>query len=361
METNEVSIIVPLYNQVAFTRVCNEYLVRNTDPGFETVYVDNGSSDDTPRFLAGLGGRVQKVINPGNLGFAKACNQGARAAQGRYLVFLNNDTAVHKGWLGPLLDALRTRREIGIAGPKLIYPDNTIQQAGVVFWETGLPYHLYAGCSADLPGANKARFFQAVTGACFMVSKEDFFAAGGFDEAYLNGLEDIDLCLKLGERGKGVFYQPESVVTHFESRSENRQAAMVRNRDLFMARWRDILLFDDYRYFAQDGMECLVTDIGTFEFKTRETMARIVTEKIAPGLVYEKSGEVAKALEHYKYVFGHSPGNPLILERIEALSRKVGLTDVAESFRQRRIKFLDANPEFGRGPRPVERKPAPAA
>ena len=350
----DFSIIIPLFNQVAFTKVCHEYLMRNTEGDFELVFVDNASSDETPRFLDSLGGNVRIISNPANLGFAKACNQGARAAQGRYLVFLNNDTAVHQGWLSPLVEILRTRPETAIVGPKLLYPDHTIQQAGVVFGEMGLPYHLYLGSPSTLPGANKARFFRAVTGACFMISKRDFLAAGCFDERYLNGLEDIDLCLKIGEMEKGVFYNPASVVTHFESRSENRQAAMPRNKELFESRWCADPRQDDFCYLVQDGMEVMVNDRYRLEFREKAAADRIVSERIAEGLVFETSGDLSKALEHYRKIFTSAPNNALILSRIEELSLKIGLGSVAEHFRKRRNAQLEVGPGYGQDFRMLE-------
>jgi GT2 family glycosyltransferase len=347
----EVSVIIPLYNQAAFTKMCYEYLIRNTVGGFEIVFVDNASSDGTPGFLAGLPGEVRKISNRENLGFAKACNQGAQAARGNYLVFLNNDTAVHRGWLTALMETFRSRPDVAIAGPKLIYPDLTVQQAGVVFGENGFPYHLYTGCAADLPAASKPRYFKAVTGACLMISKRDFFSAGGFDEGYLNGLEDIDLCLKIGAMEKGIFYNPESVVTHFESRSENRNAAMPKNLELYRSRWGGLPLQDDYEYMAQDGMDAIMMD-GRLEFMDKASADRVFGELIVAGTKLEESGNLAAALEHYRRVFDRAPVNQLILVKLEELSRKVGLVQVAENFRQRINARIEADPSYGKRYRP---------
>jgi GT2 family glycosyltransferase len=352
----DFSIIIPLYNQIAFTKVCLEYLLRNTNGEYEVILVDNASSDETPGYIANITGPVQKITNRENLGFAKACNQGARAARGSVLVFLNNDTAVHRGWLGALADTLRNRPEVGIVGPKLIYPDNTIQQAAVVFEENGLPYHLYTGCPADLPGANKPRFFQAVTGACFMISKRDFFEVDCFDEGYVNGLEDIDLCLKIGALGKGVYYNPASLVTHFESRSQGRQNSMSMNRDLFVSRWAGKAVQDDFKYLRQDGMEIRLDDRGSMEFLSRARSEQVVRQEVAAGEVFEGKGDIVRAFDHYKQIFIRSPRSPIILLRLEELSRKVGLSEVAENFRERQALYSNVSPAYG-----LEYKPSQPA
>ena len=104
----EASIIIPLFNRVDLTVACLRALAANTgEVDHEIVLVDNASSDETPELLAGLGGDVKVVRNEENLGFATACNQGARTASSERLVFLNNDTEPWPGWLPPLLGALQ--------------------------------------------------------------------------------------------------------------------------------------------------------------------------------------------------------------------------------------------------------------
>ena len=125
-------------------------------PSWEIIVVDNASSDTTGDFLAQLSGVVQIIRNPRNLGFAPACNQGARAARGRHLLFLNNDTIPQAGWLEPLLEELDTRPEVAIVGSKLLYEDGTVQHAGVAFSRVFFgPYHIYRGAPADASVVNR--------------------------------------------------------------------------------------------------------------------------------------------------------------------------------------------------------------
>ena len=209
---------------------------------------------------------LKAIMNQKNLGFARACNQGAKAAKGKYLLFLNNDTIPQPHWLEEMVRTAESDKNVGIVGNKLLYPDGTIQHAGVVVWKNRRPYHIYKDCPGDLPAANIERDYQIVTAACMLVRKEMFDDVGGFDERYFNGLEDVDLCLKVGQKNKRVVYNPKSVVIHLESQTEGRQDYMDANRVLFEQTWRDKIRQDDLFYLKQDGMEAMVDLDGSFYF-----------------------------------------------------------------------------------------------
>src|SRR5205085_1204608 len=224
------------------------------DVGFEVILVDNASNDQTGQLLAELSGNVRVIRNEQNLGFAKACNQGAAVACGRHLVFLNNDTIPLRGWLRALVDAADTRPDCAIVGSKLLYPDGTIQHAGVVFNHLGQAYHLYAHLPGDFPGANHARELQVVTAACMLIRREAFAAAGGFDEGFRNSFEDVDLCLRIREQGGRVLYEPKSVLFHLESQSAGRHAHEAENGARLVKRWRHVSLADQARTVLEDGL-----------------------------------------------------------------------------------------------------------
>ena len=131
--SNIVTIIIPVFNQSQYTKQCLEKLFANTDSDrFELIVVDNNSTDETPGLLLSFGNKVTVITNSVNMGFASACNQGARAASGRYILFLNNDTEVQPGWLEPLVETLESDSGIGAVGSQLLYPDGRLQHAGVV-------------------------------------------------------------------------------------------------------------------------------------------------------------------------------------------------------------------------------------
>jgi GT2 family glycosyltransferase len=339
MPQPKISIIIPLYNQVSFTRLCLEYVERNTpEESHEVILVDNASSDGTESLVASLPAKIRRVRNAVNLGFAKACNQGADMAAGEYLIFLNNDTAPHPGWSEALLDPIVKNPGIGLVGPKLLYADGTIQQAGVVFSNNNVPYHLYAGCAGDLPGANKARFFKALTAACFLVSRSDFFAAGCFDTRYVNGLEDMHFCMALGKLGKRILYNPESRVTHFESRSENRQAAMTDNLSLFLREWHSQIVQDDFRYFLEDGMDFWVID-NKFRFLSKERGDAMAKDLLAQVEVHIRMGDLKKAEQYYSNLLARNPYNTVTLLGIAKAMERFGMTDACGLLRNLAEKY----------------------
>jgi len=252
----KTSIIIPVYNRLDFTQKCLESIFQfGSKYDFEIIVVDNASTDGTKEFLENLKEKIVFINNKENLGFAKACNLGAKKAQGEYLLFLNNDTIVTKNWMDILISELDENPEIAIAGSKLLYPDETIQHAGVVFAEDKTPYHIYSREIKEKHYVNKKRKFKAITAACMLVRKDIFNEIGGFDENFRNGYEDIDLCLRIKELGKDVIYCPESMVYHYESISEGRNESYDENRKLFLKKWSDKVQQDDYMYMEEDGTQ----------------------------------------------------------------------------------------------------------
>jgi GT2 family glycosyltransferase/ADP-heptose:LPS heptosyltransferase len=251
------SIIIPTYNNLGFTRECLDAIRQHTRfGGYEIVVVDNGSTDGTAEFLEEeqAAGRLRALFNGHNLGFAKACNAGAKISQGDYLIFLNNDTKVTSGWLEELIKCAQKDQKVGVVGAKLLYPDDTIQHAGVVFSNAKSVYHIYRSFDKDHPAVNKEREFQAVTAACVLLKKQVFFEAGMFDERYQNGFEDIDLCLKVREKGYKVIYNPRSLVYHFEGKTAGRFDQEKANAKLLGSLWSDRIISDEEKYYEEDGL-----------------------------------------------------------------------------------------------------------
>ena len=220
------SIIIPVYNRLEYTRNCLKALFKNTPKeNYEVIVVDNNSIDGTNEYLSKISKKVKIIYNKENLGFAKACNQGARMSLGEYLVFLNNDTEVQTKWLKTLVEVIEQNSSVAAVGSKMLFPDDKIQHAGVVIInDQKLPdplvaRHIYYRQDSNYPLANVMSTYQALTAACMLVRKSSFMAVGGFDENYWNGYEDIDLCFKLREKGSLLIYQPKSVVIHYESQS----------------------------------------------------------------------------------------------------------------------------------------------
>jgi GT2 family glycosyltransferase len=232
------SIVVPVYNQVFYTRVCLASLEHHEE-SMQVIVVDNGSTDETPEVLAAWAeqGRSRLVLRQdGNLGFAGACNAGAGAAIGEFVVFLNNDTFVLPGWLDNLLRPFADP-SITITGSRLLYPTGHVQHAGVAFDDIG-PHHIFVGIPGDSPVVLEQRDYQVVTGAALAIRAAEFRRQSGFDTSYRNSLEDVDLCLRVRRDGGRIVYVPTSVAYHFESMTEGRVGPLeTSNYELFMERW----------------------------------------------------------------------------------------------------------------------------
>ena len=236
--TPQVSIIIPVFNNLPLTRRCLTLLAATaTALPYEIIVVDNASTDGTAEFLAAEAaqGTLRVVTNAQNEGFARGCNHGAQVARGAILLFLNNDTQVTPGWLEPLVHALQ-QPAVGVAGAKLLYANGTIQHAGIEFIK-GVPDHPHRRSPGNTPIANEFRELDMVTGACFMVHRELFLQLAGFDEIYRNGVEDVDLCLRVRAAGFKVVYEPKSVVYHLEGQSAGRFDHVSENLKIFFSRW----------------------------------------------------------------------------------------------------------------------------
>jgi GT2 family glycosyltransferase len=250
------SIIIPVYNRMLLTRRCLNAILECPPLGgdFELIVVDDASSDSTPSLLAEYGQRVRVVTHTQNTGFARTCNDGASSASGDYLVFLNNDTIPQRGWLDALVRYADGHPQAAVVGSKLLFPNDTIQHAGVVIDQTGWPRHIYAGFPADHPAVNKSRRYQIVTAACALFRREAFERVGGFDTVYRNSVEDVDICLRLGELGAEIHYCHESVLYHLESVSEGRHDYDQHNTKIYLERWFPRVQWDDIHYYLEDEL-----------------------------------------------------------------------------------------------------------
>jgi GT2 family glycosyltransferase len=255
-----VSIVIPVFNQLPYTEACLAVLQRDEEvlEQAEIVVVDSGSTDETPAFLEQLQLRwpiVKCTRLIANAGFSRACNAGAAIASGSEVLFLNNDTIPEAGWLSALRKTLCLPRA-GIVAPKLLYPDvRTTNHAGYVYNRSlqGF-YPIYHHYPESFSGVSRRRDFQALLGACVLLRKSDFDAVGGFSEL---GLEDIDLCLKIGARGLRAIYEPRAVVLHHGSvtvRNSPEGSIPPTSIKEFNDRWHsDHIVADDEKFYREDG------------------------------------------------------------------------------------------------------------
>jgi GT2 family glycosyltransferase/glycosyltransferase involved in cell wall biosynthesis len=216
-EKVDVSIIIPVFNQLHFTQACLASLQEYQGAEqFEVIVVDDGSTDGTAEAIQRIPGIVY-VRNESNSGFIASCNHGAEKARGKYLMFLNNDTLVKAGWLAALLGTFADESDAGIVGSKLVYPDGRLQEAGGIIWQDASGWNYGQSDDPQKPEYNYLRDVDYCSGAALMIPKAIFETAGGFDSRYAHAYyEDTDLAFKVRKAGYRVLYQPLSEVTHYE-------------------------------------------------------------------------------------------------------------------------------------------------
>ncbi len=250
------SIVIPVFNNLSYTKAClNSLFVSQERTPHEIIVVDDGSTDGTSEYLQSLGGKIQVITHEQNYGFARSCNDGARASSGQLVVFLNNDTEVMHNWLDAMVKAISADRSIGIVGNMQIYPKTTtIQQAGIVCDENANVHSIYNNqLQIDHPAVNKPRAFQFIAGSCLLIWRQLFMEVGGFDESYINSCEDIDLCMKVTQTRRKVWYCPESKIYHHESKTVSGHDKGSANYQKLLARWKDLMIQDSDNYYLEDG------------------------------------------------------------------------------------------------------------
>ena len=240
---NLVSIIVPVYNQGELTKACIESLYQHTTHElFELIIVDNGSDAPTQQILRDCQARwpsLHIARNEENLNFSLGCNMGFKASHGEVVIFLNNDTTVTPDWLNPLVELL-DKPGVAAVQPKLLYPDGSIQCMGIEFTTEGFfGYPVKNQTSTAPDGLEGNKGLLAVSGACMAMRAHGFAKSMGFDPIYVNGQEDVDLCLRLNlTRGEACCLAAfDSRVIHHESRSTGRHKHVKNNRTDFARRW----------------------------------------------------------------------------------------------------------------------------
>jgi GT2 family glycosyltransferase len=223
--TPKISVIIPIKDKVPLLQRCLQSIETKTQYGnYEIIVADNGSVEPPTReYLARLRHRVVSV--PGPFNFSRINNVAVQHATGDYLLFLNNDTEVISGeWLTAMLEVCQWP-EIGIVGAKLLFPNDTVQHAGVLLGIGGVG--VAGHCSLYLPASHRGYFdsvsrtrnYSAVTAACMMIRRSVFEQVGGFYEDLPTAYGDVDLCLRVRNAGYRIVYTPYTKLYHYESSS----------------------------------------------------------------------------------------------------------------------------------------------
>ena len=344
------SIIIPVFNKAELTCQCLRALAEVTQHiPHEVIIVDNASTDDTRERLKVFQGKIVLIANDTNLGFSKACNQGAAKARGNYLVFLNNDTIPLRGWLDGLLQEVESHANVAMVGSKLLYQSGLVQHAGVAFYrEHRRAHHPYRLAVPDDPRVNRRRELQAVTAACALIRPEWFVKCGRFNEEYVTSYEDLDLCLNIRRRHGTIVYQPNSVVYHLESQSPGRLKNDDRNAALFFRKWKHWVLADEDAFYLHDDYKLVSANING---RSVPKLARIVGEeerdrwalvaRCQVAAAEERTDEVIQLLQRCE----EWPKDAAIHRWAGVLCRRMGLLSVAQTH-WRAALALDNSPDL---------------
>ena len=233
---------------------CVDSLSKGCYENYEVIVVENGSTrQETFAYYRELtsqpNARVLTWDKPFN--YASVNNFAAAHATGELFLFLNNDIeAITPDWLESLVKQA-VQPGIGAVGAKLLYPDDTVQHAGIVIGMGGVAGHRYANFPRSAGGYHQRMTFTqnlaACTAACLMVPRYAFEKVGGFDEGFVLAFNDVDFCLQLLTAGYRIVWTPDAELYHFESKTRGQEDTVEKQRrfkreyDLFLAKWSAFL------------------------------------------------------------------------------------------------------------------------
>lgn len=227
----QTTIVVVTRNREKLLKKCLDSLTANITTDYEIVVVDNASEDNTQKILSKYK-NVTRIINKNNIGVAAARNKGAAKANGKYIIFLDDDTYLKKGVsFQKIINYLKKNKQVGLVGPKILYPNGHVQESArsfptplAVIWRGTILYKLLPNISfyknyilkdADL---SHTQVVDWVMGACQIIDKDIFIKVGKYSEKYFFGWEDIEFCYRLKNMGFKVIYFPYVEVIHYYQR-----------------------------------------------------------------------------------------------------------------------------------------------
>ena len=247
-ENPTVSIVIPVYNQFDYTYECLKSIRQNSGDVSYEILIANDCSTDITKDIEKIVENVKLITTKENVRFLLNCNNAAKQAKGKYILFLNNDTQVKENWLEPLVSLIERDDTIGMVGSKLVYPDGTLQEAGGIVWKDASAWNYGNRKDPEDPEFNYVKEADYISGAAIMIKHSLWKELGGFDERFAPAYyEDTDLAFQVRAAGYKVMYQPLSVVVHFEGVSNGTDVStglkhyQQVNFEKFYEKWKDVL------------------------------------------------------------------------------------------------------------------------
>lgn len=239
----KISFIVPIHNRLDCTEPFLKSLLDTvTFDDFELIFINDCSEQDTVDFLNKLDDpRIRVIHNEERSGYAKSMNRAAKHATANILALLNNDLVLTPGWLEPMMECYNNCLKVGAIGNiQKNIKTQAIDHAGILFDAMGLPDHYGKNFPFIFPF--KYREFVGVTGACMLIKRELFESMNGFNEKYINGCEDVDLCLRINKAGYRNIVAGKSIIWHHVSASPGRHDKDKQNNKNLLIDWGKITI-----------------------------------------------------------------------------------------------------------------------
>jgi GT2 family glycosyltransferase/glycosyltransferase involved in cell wall biosynthesis len=321
-----VSVVVVGRNNFYLTTKSIESILRHTDKGEEIILIDNGGESDVLENLIDKfrDTRVSILSVGANRSFGEGSNIGAESATGEILVFLNNHVVVTENWLEPLVHELQAHPNVGAVGPKFLYPEGSIREAGAFLDRNARSVQRGKGQASGAVLFNEKREVQYVSADCFAIRKQDFLKVGGFNFVYEpSNFEDADLCFSLRAAGLSVVYQPESTVIDIGTQTTSAAGSTLlvegeveMNRIKFLNRWGN-----------------------------GKTPSRITLDSQTPPKAIVSGGPTVVIYTPFDLVFGG--GEKYILSVAHAYSTSGFRTILATRARYSRVRLMALGLDFG--------------
>ena len=332
-----VSIVIPTIT-VSYLAECIQSIEKNTScQNYEIIIVNDGSSE--PEFMDYLASTKHRVLNlPNNVGFAGANNEGFKAAKGDYIMTLNADTLVHESWLTIMINTLESCKDIATVGPTVLYAGTNVIETGGCFWSKDnvrkVTLFLMGKQIQDYPQINTAYRVDTIGGACMLFKRRMLFEVGLFDGNFVNGWEDIDICLSLRDKGYKMYHAP-AVIEHYGSFARNKSSKELASKRLEenmqyfykKLKLRAVKLYDAAEQLAQKK---LYNEAIKYYLMAIETDALMVGAYYNLAVVYHNINQKDASITYFKKVVELEPQNANVHNNLGVLFLSKGFFEEAE-------------------------------